>query len=162
MLIRTGIFSKFACFQTTRHSCSYERMPFSGTWRRVGHVRTDVSDECVASIFRVETISDLGTLEVSSKEKLVTANVVTNSSIVSATRMEIRSSFETSVIKRHSRRHIQEDGIPHSYNHETFKSYSYLFIYTYIVFILLCFVLISTCFERHPTSSTRCTMPYSI
>jgi hypothetical protein len=33
-------------------------MPFSGLWRRVGHVRTDVSEERIASIFRVETIRE--------------------------------------------------------------------------------------------------------
>jgi hypothetical protein len=31
-------------------------MPSSGTWHRVGLVRTDVSEESVAPIFRVEKI----------------------------------------------------------------------------------------------------------
>jgi hypothetical protein len=35
------------------------RMPSSGLWRRVGIVRTDVSEESVASMFRVEIICEL-------------------------------------------------------------------------------------------------------
>jgi hypothetical protein len=31
-----------------------KKIPYSGMWRRVGLVRTDVSEERVASIFRVE------------------------------------------------------------------------------------------------------------
>jgi hypothetical protein len=30
------------------------KKPSSGMWRRMGLVRTDVSEECVASIFRAE------------------------------------------------------------------------------------------------------------
>jgi hypothetical protein len=36
-------------------------MPSSGLWRRVALVRTDVSEERVASIFRVDRISELET-----------------------------------------------------------------------------------------------------
>jgi hypothetical protein len=36
-------------------------MAFSGIWRRVDVLRTDVSEEHIASIVRVEKISDLGT-----------------------------------------------------------------------------------------------------
>jgi hypothetical protein len=37
------------------------RMPYAGMWRRVNPVRTDVSEERIASIIRVERISELGT-----------------------------------------------------------------------------------------------------
>jgi hypothetical protein len=36
-----------------------ERMQSSGMWRHVGPVKTDVSEECVASIFRIEEITRL-------------------------------------------------------------------------------------------------------
>jgi hypothetical protein len=37
-------------------------MPSSGMWRRVALVRTDRSEEHIASIIKVETISELGML----------------------------------------------------------------------------------------------------
>jgi hypothetical protein len=45
----------------------FGRMPSSGMLRRVAPVRTDVSDELCASIIRVTTIGELGTLAVSSQ-----------------------------------------------------------------------------------------------
>jgi hypothetical protein len=42
-------------------------MPSSWMWRHAGIVRTDVSEERVTSIFRVQRISELGTLAVTSK-----------------------------------------------------------------------------------------------
>jgi hypothetical protein len=36
-------------------------VPSSGMWRRLGVVRTDVSEERVVTIFRVERISELRT-----------------------------------------------------------------------------------------------------
>jgi hypothetical protein len=36
-------------------------MPSSGKWRRVDLVKTDISEERVVSIIRVEKISELGT-----------------------------------------------------------------------------------------------------
>jgi hypothetical protein len=37
------------------------RMPSSGVWRKVGDVRTDVSEERIASIIKVSKIGELGT-----------------------------------------------------------------------------------------------------
>jgi hypothetical protein len=43
-------------------------MAYFGMWILVGLVITDVSEECVSSIFRVDRISDIGiTLAVTSK-----------------------------------------------------------------------------------------------
>jgi hypothetical protein len=39
-------------------------MSSSGKWRHVGLVRTDVSEERIASIFRIKIIGELGTLAV--------------------------------------------------------------------------------------------------
>jgi hypothetical protein len=36
-------------------------MPSSGMLRRLAFVRTDVSEECIASIFRMEIMGELGT-----------------------------------------------------------------------------------------------------
>jgi hypothetical protein len=42
-------------------------MPFSGMLRRVALVRTDVSEELIASIIRMTRIGELGTLAVASR-----------------------------------------------------------------------------------------------
>jgi hypothetical protein len=76
----------------------------------VALVRTDVSEERIASIISVEGMSDLRTTLVflrSVLQLLLSANVVPSSLILS---ILIRSS-ETSVITRATRYHIQEDGI---------------------------------------------------
>jgi hypothetical protein len=65
----------------------------------VALVRTDVSDGCIASIIRVEGISELGTM------------------------LALTHSSEMSVLKRATRCYIPEDGILHSHHHETLKSY---------------------------------------
>jgi hypothetical protein len=81
-------------------------MPSSGMWRRVDLVWIDVSEESIASIFRVEksagsSFADFSTLKMKA----------------------IRSS-ETSVHTRFTRRHIPEDGILHSHRREKLKSYN--------------------------------------
>jgi hypothetical protein len=43
-------------FENVKNASS---MPSSGLWRHVGVVRTDILEECVISIFRVEKISKL-------------------------------------------------------------------------------------------------------
>jgi hypothetical protein len=58
----------------------------------VGVIRTDVSDERVASIFRVERIS-----------------LISSSLILSTLKMEVKESFETSVLTRPARCYIPED-----------------------------------------------------
>jgi hypothetical protein len=75
-------------------------------WCRVAFVRTDVSVERIASIIRVERISELGTV----LQLLVTVNVVPSSLIISTVMMETTRSSETSVLTRVTRRHIPEDG----------------------------------------------------
>jgi hypothetical protein len=57
------------------------RMPPSEMSRRVALVRTDVSEECIASIIRVIRIGELGTRVF---RLLVTANVVPTSPILVA------------------------------------------------------------------------------
>jgi hypothetical protein len=42
-------------------------MPSSVMWHSVGLVRTDVSEQCVAYIFRVARVLELGTLAVTSR-----------------------------------------------------------------------------------------------
>jgi hypothetical protein len=46
------------------------RMPSSGMWRRIALVRTDVSEDRIASVIRVKRISELGTLAVSSNRSI--------------------------------------------------------------------------------------------
>jgi hypothetical protein len=75
----------------------------SGMFRRVVLVRTDVSEELSASIFRVTRIG-----ERSVRRLLVTASVVPSSLVTS---MEALSSSETSALTRATRRNIPEDTI---------------------------------------------------
>jgi hypothetical protein len=73
-------------------------------WRLVGLARTDVSEECVASIFKVERISKLGTAsEVTSRLLL----------IISTLKIEAKRSYETLVLARPTLRHIPDDSILH-------------------------------------------------
>jgi hypothetical protein len=70
--------------------------------RRVALARTDVSEELIASIIRDNVPSSL---------------------ILVSLMMEAISSSETSVLKRGTRRNIQEDAILHSHRRENLKSY---------------------------------------
>jgi hypothetical protein len=78
-------------------------MPFSGMWRRVDILLTDVSKERIAA-------SCLLTL-------------IHRSWICYTLKMAAIRSFETSANKISTRRHIPEDGILHSHRRETLKSY---------------------------------------
>jgi hypothetical protein len=67
----------------------------------VALVRTDVSEECIASIIRVTKIGEVGTITVSSTPILVTLT------------MEVIHSSETSVLTGVTGRNILEDAILH-------------------------------------------------
>jgi hypothetical protein len=133
------------------NSTCFSRIPSSGMLRRVAIVRTDVSEERIASDIRMTRICKVGrTLAVTSNRSwrvselvflhsvlrlLTTTNVVTSSQIFVALMMEAIRSSETSVLTRAKGRHIPEDDILHSHCRENLKSY------------------ISTCFL---TTSTSC------
>jgi hypothetical protein len=83
--------------------------------RRVAVVRTDDSEECITSIIRVFLRRVL--------RLLVIANFVPSSRILDTLMMEAIRFSETPVLKRATRRNIQEDGILHSHRLENLKSY---------------------------------------
>jgi hypothetical protein len=93
----------------------------------VALVRTDVSEEYIASIIRIKRISEVGASAVSSSELqlLLTINVVSSLNLSIVMMEEIYSS-EKSIFRRTARRHIPEDGILLSYRRESLKSYSAL------------------------------------
>jgi hypothetical protein len=76
--------------------------------RRVALVRTDVSEERSASFIKVTTI--------------VTASVVSSSTILVTLMKETLRSSGTSVITRATRLNIPEDTILHSHRRENLKS----------------------------------------
>jgi hypothetical protein len=84
-------------------------------WHRVRLVRGEVSEENVASIFRVERISELiAMLVLTNRLNLVLiADIVPASLILSTRTVQVTPSFESSVLTRHTRRHIPEEGIHH-------------------------------------------------
>jgi hypothetical protein len=74
--------------------------------RSAALVRTDVSEERIASIIRVTGIGELRVLRM-----LVIVNVIPNSPIFVTLIMEAIYSSETSVLTRTTRRNLPEDGI---------------------------------------------------
>jgi hypothetical protein len=103
-------------------------MVSSGLLRRVTLVRTDVSEEPGASFIRVTKIGELlrrNTLGISSQRTSVAskASVVPSSPILVTLMKEERSSSETPVLTRATRRNIPEDTILHSNRRKNLKSY---------------------------------------
>jgi hypothetical protein len=95
-------------------------------WITVGLVRTYVSEERVASIFKVERISARraalagtvtytfkveGISELRAALAVFTAKAVPSSLILSTLKMEAIRSSETLVLRRPTQHHILEDGI---------------------------------------------------
>jgi hypothetical protein len=78
-------------------------------------VRTDISEEHIASVIKMERIGKLGTL--------VTAKVVPSLPIHVTLMMEAIRSFETFVLTTATRRNTPEDRILHSHGRENLKSY---------------------------------------
>jgi hypothetical protein len=94
-------------------------MPSSGMRRRVRLARTHVSEERVASIFRVKRTSELETLAVHMK---LNHTVFLRSLFFSTLKMEATCSYEKSVITRPTRRNTPEDRIIHIHRCENLKS----------------------------------------
>jgi hypothetical protein len=84
----------------------------------VALVRTDISEELIASISNIKRIFLSSVLEL-----LVIANVIPSSLILFTLMMKAIRSYETSVLTRVTRRHIIEDSILHSHRRENLKSY---------------------------------------
>jgi hypothetical protein len=74
---------------------------------------TDVSEERIASIIRMQRIRELGTI----------ANIVSNSLILPTLVMKAIFSSETSAFTRATSIHIPEDGIIHNHRRQNLKSY---------------------------------------
>jgi hypothetical protein len=96
-------------------------MASSGMLRPGALVRTDVSEERIASIFRVRRTDEL--FLHSMLRLLVTANVVPSSPILVTLMMEATGSSETPILTRAIRRNIPEDAIRHCHFRENLKPY---------------------------------------
>jgi hypothetical protein len=95
-------------------------MVSSGMLRRVAFVRTDVSEDRIASIVRVTRAGELETIL---HRLLVTASIVSSSPILVTLMKEALGSSEKSVRTRATQRNLPEDTILHSHRHENLKSY---------------------------------------
>jgi hypothetical protein len=79
-------------------------MPSSGILCRVALLKTDISEELIASIIRVTRIGELGTLIVAVFRLLVATNVVPGSPILVTLMMEV-GSYKSHTTKHSRRRH---------------------------------------------------------
>jgi hypothetical protein len=93
-------------------------MPSSGVWRRVALVRTDVSEERIATIIMVKGMSELHHC----------TNIFPSSLILVTLLMEVIRSSDTSLFARDTVRHILEDGTLRSRLREDLKSYIMLML----------------------------------
>jgi hypothetical protein len=108
------------------------RMPYSGMWRRVALVRTDVSRGETYSLHHLDQDNQqLGAmLEVPSNGSIFVL-VIPSSLIPSTLMMDRIRSSETSILTRVTRRHISEDGILYIHRRENLKSYKLIYIFVF-------------------------------
>jgi hypothetical protein len=92
-------------------------------WRRLDIVWTDISEECIASIFRVENSSSEEPAWARGCRLQPPAHSGSSLDEFSTLKMEAIHSSERSVRTRSRWRHIPEDGILHSHRCENLKSY---------------------------------------
>jgi hypothetical protein len=85
-------------------------MPSSGMLRRVALLRTDVSEERIASFFREARIGEVGTFAITNNRSTLQRNTISWPILVTLM-LEPLSSTETSGLTRGTRRNIPEDGI---------------------------------------------------
>jgi hypothetical protein len=83
-----------------KHQVAKCRIPSSGMFRRVVHVKTDVSEEIIASIIKVKRIRELGIMLAATRNRstLRTANIVPSAPILVTLMMEAILSSDTSVL----------------------------------------------------------------
>jgi hypothetical protein len=101
-------------------------MSSSEMLRHVALVRTDVSEERIASVIRVTRLGELGSALAVTRgvlRLLVIANVVPSSPILVTLMVETIRSSRTSVLTRAKWRNIPDDGILHTYVRENLKFY---------------------------------------
>jgi hypothetical protein len=87
--------------------------------RSVALVRTDISEERIASIIRVTQIGEIETTITVSASAQAVANVVLSSPIIFVLLMQATGSSEALVLTRATRCNIPEYGIPQSNRRKT-------------------------------------------